>query len=188
MPLTSSGGRPPSCAERRRRPQSSAANGWKTGWPQVEQPLGSRTRRLQKSGAAAVAVGGMRLERQLIVTAGRGGGSPPAPLQRHPRSVQATLKGRGVAWTSLDACKTAWRRSEQRLGSRKRRLQNRCCWNPPPPCPANHKALKNTVQTGGFVGHAVRSLINSVPKPGTSSIRSPTITVRTEVFVGQGVR
>ena len=40
---------------------------------------------------------------------------------------------------------------------------------PPAPalCPANNKVLKNTVRIGVFVGHAVRYLINSVPKPGT---------------------
>ena len=52
------------------------------------------------------------------------------------------------------------------------------------------KSSKNTVRTGVFVGHAVRHLINSMPKPHTRRriIRSQKITVRTEVFVGQGIR
>ena len=40
------------------------------------------------------------------------------------------------------------------------------------------KSSKNTVRTGVFVGHAVWHLINSVPKPDTSLVRSPKIMVR----------
>ena len=63
------------------------------------------------------------------------------------------------------------------------------CYPPPPP-PANNKnPQKNTVRTGVSVGHAVQDLITSVPKPDTQFIRPPKkITVRTELFVGQGIR
>ena len=37
-------------------------------------------------------------------------------------------------------------------------------------------------------GHAIRYLINPIPKPGIDLIRSRTNTFRTELFVGQGIR
>ena len=60
---------------------------------------------------------------------------------------------------------------------------------PPPPrrVPRTTKRSKNTVRTGVFVGHAVRYPINSVPKPGTESIRSEK-KIRTKVFFGQRIR
>ena len=63
--------------------------------------------------------------------------------------------------------------------------------NPPRPlpCPPNNKVLKSTVRTGMFVGHAVRYLINSVPKSGTQlfgsqNIRSERKCSLDEAFVG----
>ena len=38
------------------------------------------------------------------------------------------------------------------------------------------------------MGHIVQYLMHSGPKPGTLKMRSQQQTVRTEVFVGQGIR
>ena len=57
---------------------------------------------------------------------------------------------------------------------------------PPPPGVQRTKSSKNTVRTGVFVRHAVRCRINSMPTPGPYCIRSQRITVRTELFFGQG--
>ena len=60
---------------------------------------------------------------------------------------------------------------------------------PRPPCAQRTtKSSKNTVRTGAFVGHAVRYLINSVPKPGPKLIGFHKIMVQTEVLVGRGSR
>ena len=59
---------------------------------------------------------------------------------------------------------------------------------PPPRVQQTIKTSKNTVRTGVLIGHTARYLITSVSKPGTSLLRSKKITVRMEVFVGQGIR
>ena len=61
---------------------------------------------------------------------------------------------------------------------------------PPPPPPRVQQTIKSSKKhrTGVFVGHTVRHPFHLVPKPGTPFNTSQKNTVRTEVFVGQGIR